>query len=559
MTAPTSPRPAEASRLVIAVIFILLATAFVSYIGFRALADRRLAAYLPDFADAAELKTLTPPAADAVLEAEQALAKKPMSSAYAEHLFTTYHANGLSRRALAGYERQVTATDDPRWLYLAALVHEEFGESARAREKLDAFVQREPDDALAWYKLGEACFNARDLDAAYHAFANALDNPETWEPRGPRPPVHALASYIRLGQARILFDQARYQQVVETLLPVLAATQDFGPAYRMVGRALEAQRDHERAAQAFAAADALPPFTPPVDPTIDRLSEASQSSAWLLKESNVARNKGDFAWAEHLLKRAVALDATDADAASELALLYVLMDDVESMKPLMPVIINGTPSHSATLVRIGNALAQRNEASRAVVLLEKARSMTGDRANIHLNLGTAYAIAGDLPKAEASFREALRLEPESYSAKANLARSLFDQRNFESFLPIALDALDDRPADDALRFNVGIAFESTGTLDAAAQEYAAILSREPDNVRVLNQQALLLMRLGRLDEATVTARRSVDLVNDDERLHMTLARILLAAGDDAGAKDSARRALELRPGWELAEQILNAP
>ncbi|MEM7228863.1 MAG: tetratricopeptide repeat protein [Planctomycetota bacterium] len=397
--------------------------------------------------NAPEHRTLSKPVRTVIESAYEAHTQQPTDVLTLERLARAYHANAMPRAALDVYAELIERDGEARWHYLIALIHDELGDSAAARSALEQYVEKRSNDPLAWYKLGESYFNARRFEDAQRAYATARIHLDVAPNNPPRPAIHDLEHYIRLGEARILFDQARYDAVVETLLPTIATTQLFGPAYRMLGRAAEAMNDELRATASYATADTLPPFTPPVDHRIDRLSEFSTSSTWLLREGNQARNKGDFAWAEILLRKTYELYPDDADVVSELGLLYVLLDEPNELIPLLPEILSGTPKHSATIVRLGSELARRGAAEPAIACLERARELSDSRANVHLNLGTAYAMASRFADAEASFRAALDRDPSMYRAKANLVRSLNDQKKFEQAIPVAIEATAQQPND----------------------------------------------------------------------------------------------------------------
>jgi len=103
--------------------------------------------------------------------------------------------------------------------------------------------------------------------------------------------------------------------------------------------------------------------------------------------ANAYRQRGDLARAEQEIAEALRIRPDSGDARSDFAL--VLLDQG----------------------RLGDARAQ----------LERALASGADAAKVHTALGLASERAGDLPSAIASYREALRANPERVEAANNLA------------------------------------------------------------------------------------------------------------------------------------------
>ena len=153
---------------------------------------------------------------------------------------------------------------------------------------------------------------------------------------------------------------------------------------------------------------------------------------------------------------------------------------------------------------------------------ENLAALVPGSAEFQHNLGFAYREAGDLEAAEASYRRAIRLDPEYPRAHANLGIALLSRGAWEE----AADALraairlDDGYA--AAHHNLGFIHERVGARLDAERHYRRAISLDPE---------LVEPRLG-------------------------LARMLLAADDVSGAEPVLEAALEVDPGVAEAHRNL---
>jgi len=166
----------------------------------------------------------------------------------------------------------------------------------------------------------------------------------------------------------------------------------------------------------------------------------------------------------------------------------------------------------------------------------------------------------NLANAVAYFEEALRSDSTNASAYAGLARAYRVQAG-EGWRPVAEGyRLSREAAKTAIALDPQLAegYEALAYVqsaydwdwDAAEASYRRALELEPGNAEVLRSAALLMAKLGRLDEAIVGLRKAVDrdpLVNT----YSALSYVLGAAGRWDEAEGAARTALALGPSTVL--------
>jgi arylsulfatase A-like enzyme/Flp pilus assembly protein TadD len=92
--------------------------------------------------------------------------------------------------------------------------------------------------------------------------------------------------------------------------------------------------------------------------------------------------------------------------------------------PLLQSIIEGSPRNVSALVLLGSAYISGGQPERAVEPLTRAAELAPHNGDVHFNRGLALMGAGNVPAAEAAWRDALRVSPRYLEAAANLIDSL---------------------------------------------------------------------------------------------------------------------------------------
>jgi tetratricopeptide (TPR) repeat protein len=213
-----------------------------------------------------------------------------------------------------------------------------------------------------------------------------------------------------------------------------------------------------------------------------------------------------------------------------------------------------------------------------------AQALDSTAQEVHMAVGRLHLATGDADAAEASFRRALALAPQSPDVLIGLAGALAElgknqeaedtyeraiaaqshyaraQMAYGSFLFYQGRAADaaaayERAANlspddpDALS-SLGGAHLLLGNFERAADALAASLALEPRRASYSNQ-GVAQYYLGRYDEAGESFRKAIEFTPSDHRLWGNLADALLFGSRPQEARAAYRRALELADG-ELA-------
>ena len=167
-----------------------------------------------------------------------------------------------------------------------------------------------------------------------------------------------------------------------------------------------------------------------------------------------------------------------------------------------------------------------------------------------------YHQAGQLPQAEALYRQVLQLDPDNTDALHLLGVAAHQSGRSD----IAVDyiskaiARNRRVAD--FHNNLGLALQALGRLGEAAASYREALKLRPDFAEVRNNLGNTLRDQGRMDEAVTCYREALRLKPGYAEAHYNLGTALQAQGALDEAVASYRQALRFNPAYAKAHNNL---
>jgi Flp pilus assembly protein TadD len=154
---------------------------------------------------------------------------------------------------------------------------------------------------------------------------------------------------------------------------------------------------------------------------------------------------------------------------------------------------------------------------------------------------------GDLPRAEALYRQALQLAPERPSIMNNLAAVYFRQRKYAEAMQLCERLLQIDPRDLQALLNLGSCQIELGLVADALASYASVLELRPDDADALNNLGNALVKLQRPEEALAHLRRALAINPRHLDALQNHGNALLALGQAQEALVSYKSALALAP------------
>jgi tetratricopeptide (TPR) repeat protein len=157
----------------------------------------------------------------------------------------------------------------------------------------------------------------------------------------------------------------------------------------------------------------------------------------------------------------------------------------------------------AAEINAAMALSREGKTDAAIATYE-ALLATAPLPLVHYNLGAAYKKKGDLPKAEASMRKAVELDPGFVDGYVGLATLLAESGKADEAIAVVQQGAAANAQSGRLQYALGVLAEGKG--DSATAKEAFLKAEELDPQNVETQYHLATVALNMNDKAEAIAR-----------------------------------------------------
>jgi tetratricopeptide (TPR) repeat protein len=182
--------------------------------------------------------------------------------------------------------------------------------------------------------------------------------------------------------------------------------------------------------------------------------------------------------------------------------------------------------------------------------------MHADMPETQLQKGVFYAERGDLPSAEAAYREALLLNPQLVPAYLNLADLLRSQNRDSEARELMLEVLQFAPDNGPTLHSLGLLETRSGTPDKALEYLGKAAALETDGSRHRFVYAIALHDLGQPQEAIRQLQALLRQLPRSEDVLLALTNYTAELGQRDQARSYARTLTEIAPGNTAYQQLL---
>lgn len=208
------------------------------------------------------------------------------------------------------------------------------------------------------------------------------------------------------------------------------------------------------------------------------------------------------------------------------------------------------PNFVEARIKLGSTLGTLGRYDEAIAEFREAMKQ-GETAEIHHNIGFAYAGQGRLDEAIPEFEAALRLDPNHYLSLVRLGRALGAQRRFAESEGYLRRAARLNPEDVETHRLLAVTLIAEGRVEDSIREYQQILRLAPNDLDALVNIAWI-----RATHAEAAHRNGAEAVRLAERaraaspepvasIYSTLAAAYAEAGRFREAAAASQRAIEL--------------
>jgi predicted CXXCH cytochrome family protein len=181
---------------------------------------------------------------------------------------------------------------------------------------------------------------------------------------------------------------------------------------------------------------------------------------------------------------------------------------------------------------LGGVYVKQGQRAEALAALQKSLELNWEQPDTHLALGTLFAQQGDdAARAEASFREAIRLEPNSAQAHTNLAILLSQQNRIEEASYHFEYALRLQPDYVLGHLNYGVMLSNVGRIDDAVQQMQAAVQLNPNLAGAHEILGKLEEMRGKIEEAIRQYSEAVRIDPQSSQTQLELGAALARTGN----------------------------
>jgi uncharacterized protein (TIGR02466 family) len=249
-----------------------------------------------------------------------------------------------------------------------------------------------------------------------------------------------------------------------------------------------------------------------------------------------ARNIGDMALAEQLLRQALEADPNYGEANHFLGLLLKGKGDSVSAEALLRKALAGNDRQPSVHFNLGNLLRGRGAAEEAAGHFRRAIQLNSSFTEAYTQLGESLLAMGDRKAAEAPLREAYRRAPKSAAAVVALADWCAASGHGAEAERLLRGGLQSDPDNIYYLSNLGKLLADGLRFEEAAPLLDKVRAMAPERWEAYVNLGNCLIGLGRPDEATAYFFEAVRLNPASGAAHDSLNKLLWEVGraDDVG-------------------------
>ena len=435
-----------------------------------------------------------------------------------------------------------------------------------ADANLDALLRQKgvkADDPQARAQLGDKLRSDANFELALIEYQKALSLSKTPDPN------HLISigdiyyiMYLREGQRTNDISKA-----IESYKKALAI-KETARAHIKVGDGLLALKDVVNAIVHYRKAVELEPASLDAQTANVRGWNEAVRLAPLIPENHIGlaqalQEKKDFINAEEEFNQALKLDPENVVAKKGLELLAQDKLKAEAYKFLDEAL----------------RLQSEGKYDEAIDQYVKAIEINSKDSRLHYNVGTAFQAKGDLEHAGRAYKKALEIDPLNEKAKSAIefltkqvtnkkfqdlssrAIELQNASNYLEAITTYLAAISLNPADAAIYYNLGTAYQASGDLNNAKTQYQKALDLDKNNetyknaIKLLDadianpliQSAISKQTANDLPGAIADYTMALELVPNDAQTHFNLATAYQGNKQDDLAIQSYLKAIQLDP------------
>ena len=523
---------------------------------------------------------------EAALEYRNAVQKEPTSGLAHKKLADVLEQSRDDLNALREYVRAADLLPDDLDLQVKAgtyLLRAEKPGDARARA--ENVLAKHPEHLDAQILLASSLTGLKDLDGAIREIQEAIQ----LAPGESR--AYAGLGALQIAKGNRDAAEVAYKRAVELDPKSVAAGAALGKFYWLTGRESDAEREFRRIHEldpkniqvnnSLAMLMVVTERTKEAEPYLRAIAEVSKDATarFVLADYYMALRRNADAMA--ILQSLATEPPHWGSAKTRIADLQNADGQKEQAYKTLAEVLAKEPANAPALLVKARILASENKTDEALATARAATTADPRMAAAHYLAGTLLAAKNDTDQAISSFREVVKLNPRAAGAQYQIARLELEKGDPRTAAQYAQQAVSSQPQNPVAKLMLARALMANAEVGRAESELKTLLAAYPDAAPVVaemgTQQRMkrdvrgarqsferaleldgtsyeAIAGLVMLDLAARKYKEAVALVEGELARRPTAAPLVIlaartyaAAGDDARAEASLKKAVENDP------------
>ncbi len=198
----------------------------------------------------------------------------------------------------------------------------------------------------------------------------------------------------------------------------------------------------------------------------------------LTKEALTLEFSSQFAAAEQKYYEVLQWDRNYAIGYHNLGMFYYSREKYQDALPILVKSLQLDSNKDTTYYSLGLVLEKLNFTSQAITAYEKAIVLNPQLVDAYNNLGNIFTQVGKLTEAEVIYRQAITANLNHFGGYLNLGNILALQKRIDSAIEAYQKALELKPRDPDIIFNLAMAFSANGEQAKSDLHYAYAAYRQ---------------------------------------------------------------------------------
>jgi len=265
---------------------------------------------------------------------------------------------------------------------------------------------------------------------------------------------------------------------------------------------------------------------------------------------------GEFAQALPYLVKVQELDPEDRDARLKLGSVYLVARQPAKAREQAAVVLGKDPKNFEALLLWAGTASTPQEVDAAILRLEGARAQYGDKAKLHMGLGTLYLKKNDMVNAERGLREAVAKEPKSVEAHTVLGDLYVMKQDAAQAEREYRAAAELAPAGSSPRLKLANFYFAFRKPEEGRRILVEMTEKAPDFLPAWRRLAEVALNERKYDESVKALDAVFKRSPSDLEGRLLRGKVHLAKGETTEAIEEFQKVLKLEPRFAQARYQL---